>query len=173
MNRTRLPGCIKKCQKHWERSIGLNLYLTDCSTSPENYGDSIVVIIPQPTMLPHPFLVCISNASTDYGASHETSKGKVNHSAWKLTFRYCSRVALECNEVEVNLRPRVNRPVRPGFGHPSGTRDKRFLLLDILFRQFWVRHFVAPSLTRGRVYNLLYNCFWALLKQSLLCRSPA
>jgi hypothetical protein len=26
---------------------------------------------------------------------------------------------------------------------------------------------------RGRVCNLLYNCFWALPKQSLLGRSPA
>jgi hypothetical protein len=31
----------------------------------------------------------------------------------------------------------------------------------------------VPSLTRGRVYNLLYNCFWALPEQSLLGRSPA
>jgi hypothetical protein len=31
----------------------------------------------------------------------------------------------------------------------------------------------APSLTRGRVCNLLYNCFWALPEQSLLGRSPA
>jgi hypothetical protein len=29
------------------------------------------------------------------------------------------------------------------------------------------------SLTRGRVCNLLYNCFWALPEQSLLDRSPA
>jgi hypothetical protein len=33
--------------------------------------------------------------------------------------------------------------------------------------------FVAPSLTRGRVCNLQYNCFWALTEQSLLGRSPA
>jgi hypothetical protein len=33
--------------------------------------------------------------------------------------------------------------------------------------------FVAPSLTRGRVCNLLYNYFWALPEQSLLGRSPA
>jgi hypothetical protein len=31
----------------------------------------------------------------------------------------------------------------------------------------------VPSLTRGRVCNLLYNCFWALPEQSLLGRSPA
>jgi hypothetical protein len=36
-----------------------------------------------------------------------------------------------------------------------------------------VFHFVAPSLTRGRVCNLLYNCFWALPERSLLGRSPA
>jgi hypothetical protein len=31
---------------------------------------------------------------------------------------------------------------------------------------------LAPSLTRGRVCNLLYNCFWALPEQSHLSRSP-
>jgi hypothetical protein len=32
--------------------------------------------------------------------------------------------------------------------------------------------FVAPSLTRGLVCKLLYNCFWALPELSLLGRSP-
>jgi hypothetical protein len=41
------------------------------------------------------------------------------------------------------------------------------------FRQLLVCYFVAPSLTRGRVCNLLYNCFWALPEQSLSGRSPA
>jgi hypothetical protein len=43
----------------------------------------------------------------------------------------------------------------------------------ISFRQLWVYYFVAPSLTKGRACNLLYNCFWALPEQSLLGRSPA
>jgi hypothetical protein len=34
-------------------------------------------------------------------------------------------------------------------------------------------YFVVPSLTRGRVCNLLLNCVWALPEQSLLSRSPA
>jgi hypothetical protein len=34
-------------------------------------------------------------------------------------------------------------------------------------------YFVAPSLMRGRVCNLLYNCFWALPEQSLLGEIPA
>jgi hypothetical protein len=40
---------------------------------------------------------------------------------------------------------------------------------------WWLRvsWYLAPSLTRGRVCNLLYNCFWALPEQSLLGRSPA
>jgi hypothetical protein len=36
-----------------------------------------------------------------------------------------------------------------------------------------VCYFVAPSLTRGRVCNLLYNCFCALPEQLLLGRGPA
>jgi hypothetical protein len=45
--------------------------------------------------------------------------------------------------------------------------------LEISFRQLLVCYFVASFLTKGRVCNLLYNCFWALIEQSLLCRSPA
>jgi hypothetical protein len=36
------------------------------------------------------------------------------------------------------------------------------------FRQLRVCYFVVPSLTRGRVCNLLYNCLWSLPEQSLL-----
>jgi hypothetical protein len=61
----------------------------------------------------------------------------------------------------------------PGVRHPSGTRDQFFFLLEIFFRQLRVYYFVAPSQTRGRVCNLLYNCFWAMPEQSLLGRSPA
>jgi hypothetical protein len=42
-----------------------------------------------------------------------------------------------------------------------------------LFRHLRFCKFVAPSLTRGQVCKLLYNCFWALPEQSLLGRSPA
>jgi hypothetical protein len=76
-------------------------------------------------------------------------------------------------EVKVNLRRTVSLPVCLGVRHPSGTRDQFFFLLEIFFRQLWVCYFVAPSLMRGRVCNLLYNCFWALPEQSLLGRSPA
>jgi hypothetical protein len=63
-------------------------------------------------------------------------------------------------EVAVNLRPTVSH-------------DQFFFLLKISFRQLRVCYLVAPSLTRGRVCDLLYNCFWALPEQSLLGRSPA
>jgi hypothetical protein len=65
----------------------------------------------------------------------------------------------------VNLRPTVRRP--------SGTCDQFFFLLEISFRHLRVCKFVAPSLTRGRICKLLYNCFWALPEQSFLGRSPA
>jgi hypothetical protein len=53
--------------------------------------------------------------------------------------------------------------------------DPRPILLSpwIFFGQLRFCNFVAPSLTRGRVCNLLYNCFWALPEQSLLGWSPA
>jgi hypothetical protein len=63
---------------------------------------------------------------------------------------------IDCNaEVEVNLRPAVSRPVCLGVRSPSGTCDRFFFLLEISFRQLRVCYFVAPSLTRGRVCNLL------------------
>jgi hypothetical protein len=57
-------------------------------------------------------------------------------------------------------------------GTHLGPRDQ-FFLLEFFFRQLRVYYFVAPSLTRGRACNLLYNCFWALPEQSLLGRIPA
>jgi hypothetical protein len=58
-------------------------------------------------------------------------------------------------KAKVILRLTVSQPVRPGVGHPSGTRDQFFFLLEIFFRQLRVCYFVAPSLTRGQVCNLL------------------
>jgi hypothetical protein len=57
-------------------------------------------------------------------------------------------------ELEVNLRPRVSRPVCPGVRRPSGTSDQFFFLLEISFRQLRLCYFVAPSLTRGWACNL-------------------
>jgi hypothetical protein len=77
-------------------------------------------------------------------------------------------------EVEVTLRPTVSLPVSLGVRRPSGTRDQFYFLLEIFFRQLRICNFVAPSLTRGRVCNIVYNCFWVLPEQSsLLGRSSA
>jgi hypothetical protein len=46
------------------------------------------------------------------------------------------------------------------------------LAMKFLFRHLRFCKFVAPSLARGRVCKVLYNCFWALPEQSLLRRSP-
>jgi hypothetical protein len=75
-------------------------------------------------------------------------------------------------EVEVKLRATVSQSVRLGVRHPSGTSNQFVFLLEIFFIQLRVCYFVAPSLTRGRVCNLLYNCFWTLPEHSLLSRSP-
>jgi hypothetical protein len=58
-------------------------------------------------------------------------------------------------EVEVKLRLTVSQPVCLGVRHQSGTRDQFLFLLEISFRQLRVCFFVTPSLTRGRVCNLL------------------
>jgi hypothetical protein len=58
-------------------------------------------------------------------------------------------------EVEITLQPTVSRPISLGVRPPSGTRDQFFFLLDIFFKHLRVCYFVAPSLMRGRVCNLL------------------
>jgi hypothetical protein len=67
-------------------------------------------------------------------------------------------------EVEVNLRPTVSRPVYLGVRRPSVTCDQFFFLLEISFRQLRVCCFVAPSLTRGRVCNLLVQLLLGLAR---------
>jgi hypothetical protein len=74
-------------------------------------------------------------------------------------------------EAEVKLRPTVSRPVCHGVRRPSGTRDQFFFLLEISFGQLRVCYFVAPSLTRRRVCNLPYNCYYPLPEHSLFGRS--
>jgi hypothetical protein len=59
------------------------------------------------------------------------------------------------NDVEVKLRRTVSRPVCLVVRDPSGTRDQFVFLLEIFFRHLRVCYFVGPSLTRGRVCNLL------------------
>jgi hypothetical protein len=58
-------------------------------------------------------------------------------------------------KVNVFLRSTVSRPVRFGVRHPSGKRDQFFFLLEIFFRQLRICYFVAPTLTRGRVCNIM------------------
>jgi hypothetical protein len=74
-------------------------------------------------------------------------------------------------EVEVNLQPTVSRPVCAGVRRPSGTRDQ-FFLLEISIRQLRFCYFVAPSLTRRRVCNLLVQLLLGLAR-AVLGRSPA
>jgi hypothetical protein len=54
--------------------------------------------------------------------------------------------------------------VCPGVRHPSGTRDQIFFLLEFSFRQLRLCYFVAPSLTTGRVCNLLVQLLLGLAK---------
>jgi hypothetical protein len=58
-------------------------------------------------------------------------------------------------------------------GTHLGPATNFFFLLEIFIGQLWVCYFVAPSLTRGWVCNLLYNCFWSLPEQSLLSQISA
>jgi hypothetical protein len=87
-----------------------------------------------------------------------------------MVTRYCVMSVLNMIKLKLNLRPTVSRSVSPGVRRTS---DQFFFRLEISFRQFRLCYFVVPSLTRERVCNFLYNCFWALPEQSLLGRSPA
>jgi hypothetical protein len=75
--------------------------------------------------------------------------------------------------VRVTLRLTVSQSVCLGVEPNLVQLTRVCFLLEISFRQLQVCNFVAPSLTRGLVCKLLYNCFWALPEQSLLGRSPA
>jgi hypothetical protein len=70
-------------------------------------------------------------------------------------------------EVKVTLRLTVSRPICPGVRRPSGTCDQFYFLLEIFFRQLRFCTFVAPSLTRGGVCNLLVQLLQLQLQLQL------
>jgi hypothetical protein len=70
-----------------------------------------------------------------------------------------------------DYRPSVG-PVCLGVSRPSGTRDQ-FFLNEICFRHLRVCYFVAPSLTRGRVCNLLLGLARAVTLGSKSRRTQA
>jgi hypothetical protein len=67
-------------------------------------------------------------------------------------------------EVEVTWRSTISRPVSLGARRPSGTRNQFYFLLEIFFRQLRFWKFVAPSLTRRRVCNLLVQFLLGLAR---------
>jgi hypothetical protein len=75
-------------------------------------------------------------------------------------------------EVEVTLRPTVSQPACPGVRRPSGTWDEFCFLLEISFRLLRVCYFVAPSLTRGRVCNLIVQLLLGLAR-AVACGSKS
>jgi hypothetical protein len=72
--------------------------------------------------------------------------------------RYSYSLSLDTStkvKVKVILWLTVSWPVRLGVRHPSRTHNQFFLLLEMFFRQLQVCYFVASSLMRGWVCNLL------------------
>jgi hypothetical protein len=67
-------------------------------------------------------------------------------------------------EDEVNLRLTVSRPVCPGVRRSSGTCDPFFFRHEISCRQLRFCYFIAPSLTGGRVCNLLVQLLLGLAR---------
>jgi hypothetical protein len=72
-----------------------------------------------------------------------------------LRWRYSISPPHGINARQVTLRPTVSRPVCLGVRRPSGTCDQFVFLLEVSFIKLRVCNFVAPTLTRGRVCNLL------------------
>jgi hypothetical protein len=96
-----------------------------------------------------------------YSGSAQCETGKLPQKFGTIPYgqwlRGCNIVEVE---VEVNLQPTVSLGVR----RPSGTCDQFVFLLEISFRQLRVCYFVAPSLARGQVCNLLVQLLLGLAR---------
>jgi hypothetical protein len=90
-----------------------------------------------------------------------------SHSLYRLHYRGFTFLHYRFHIIgglEVNLRPTLSRPVCPDVRLPSGACDQFFYLLEIFFRQLRLCYFVATSLTRGRVCNLLVQLLLCLAR---------
>jgi hypothetical protein len=111
----------------------------------------------------------VVHTSTDFLEERITSNSKDENQQNKklVCSRRLGRIGCQVQvQVQVNLRPTVSRP-----GTHLGPVTNFFSRLEIFFRQLRVCYFEVPSLTRGRVCNLLYNCFWPLPEQTRLGRN--
>jgi hypothetical protein len=86
-------------------------------------------------------------------------------------YRLLRLAGLRWMELEFFLRPTVSRPVSLGVRPPFGTLDQS-LFCSSFVGQLRCSAFIASSLTRKRVCNLLLNCFLAWPEQSHFSRSP-
>jgi hypothetical protein len=80
---------------------------------------------------------------------HGTSGSIHQYEPLEINREVCVSSQSSSRQNKVTLRPTVSRPVRLGVRRPFGTRDQLF------FSTVAVCYFVAPSLMRGRVCNLL------------------
>jgi hypothetical protein len=96
---------------------------------------------------------------------HEMSLSLCRERVWLIISRQQLYSSLTDEvEVEVKLRPTVSWPVCPGVRRPYGTCDQFIFLLQISFRPLRLCYFVAPSLTRGLVCNLLVQLLLGLVR---------
>jgi hypothetical protein len=65
---------------------------------------------------------------------------------------------------KVIIRLTVSRPVSPGIRPPTGTWDKNFSSMEILWRHLLLFYYGAPSLTRRRVCN--FQCIHSSVRAS-------
>jgi hypothetical protein len=133
------------------------------SNASSSWPHNQIWVLPPFTPFPHNFLPCNSPSSSYWlSVVHPSCPSTWLRNLPRPVFTaYYRLVEIE---VEVNLRPTVNRPVCPVVRRPSGTCDQFFFLFEISFRQLRLCYFVAPSLTRGRVCNLLVQLLLGLAR---------
>jgi hypothetical protein len=140
----------------WTRSS----LTTDGRPTTSPFVENIYAIVVQ---FLHSYILAANRDNSQISEAHvfltwrKRITSRISQMAWLSNTRHMITLSVETRTSQSQSQSHITTYSQSAsVRRPSGARDQFFFLLEIFFRQLRVCYFVAPSLTRGWVCNLLF-----------------